>query len=65
MAQEFSESIKSDHDRKRGLWVLIIVLLLIICCICVIFSWAIVWLWNNGDYLLDQLGVISKNFIFL
>lgn len=53
---EFNEPVEEKKDKK--VWIIVAVVVFILLCCCVIVFSGAVWLWNNGDQMLDEFGTI-------
>ena len=74
MAADFGETVNLEYDdfdepgeekKDKKIWIIVAVVALILLCCCVIVFSGGVWLWNNGDQLLDEVGAIVNIFHFL
>ncbi len=46
-------------NRQRSTIIIVVVVLLVLCCCCAAIG-AGVWLWNNGDQLMQQMGITGQ-----
>lgn len=42
---------------NRKIWIIVIVAIVLLCCCCLVIAG--VWLWNNGDTLIEQFGSLA------
>ena len=57
MAQDFespSAPLMEPPKRRNTALIIVIVVLIILCCCLAFGAFALTWLWNNGDRLLEQ-----------
>jgi len=59
MTEDFETPISEDGPKNntRRIVIIVVVVLVILCCCCVAGGYGLVWLWNNGDRLLQDLGL--------
>jgi uncharacterized Tic20 family protein len=65
MTEEFDtpSTAQEPPSRNDTLLIVLIVILLLLCCFCVLLSgFALWWLWNYGDYLLEISVAAVSNF---
>jgi len=46
-----------EEPKKNNQTVIIVVVALVVLCCCCVMSISAIWLWNNGDALLNNLGI--------
>ncbi len=70
MAQDFStpfppleEPYVEPPKKSRTVWIIVIVVLVLLCCCCLLATAGLgTWLWDNGDKLMEDLGVFVPVF---
>jgi len=50
--------VTAKKDNKK--WIIIAIVVVVLCCCCAAIGGGAVWLWNNGDSLIQDLGVTSQ-----
>jgi len=74
MAADFGETVNLNYDeinepveekKDNKVWIIVAVVALVLLCCCIIVFSGAVWLWNNGDDLLDEVGTIVNIVNFL
>ena len=50
----FGEESQPEKKDNKVIWIIIAVVAVILLCCCVVVTLGVVWLWNNGDSLLDE-----------
>ena len=60
MAADFNPiSTPEETQSKSKIWIILAVVLVVLLCCCCFVAFGGGWLWNNGDQLIEEYGVIS------
>jgi hypothetical protein len=59
MTEDYGTPISEDEPKNntRRNVIIVVVVLVVLCCCCVAGGYGVVWLWNNGDRLLQDLDL--------
>lgn len=59
MTEDYETPIPEEEpgNNTRRIVIIVAVVLAILCCCCVAGGYGVVWLWNNGDRLLQDLDL--------
>lgn len=55
---DFGELNPPEKKDNKILWIIVAVVAIIILCCCLVVVFGGVWLWNNGDRLLEEWSVV-------
>ena len=56
----FGEETQPEKKDNKVIWIIIAVVAVILLCCCVLVTVGVVWLWNNGDSLVDWIDEWSS-----
>jgi hypothetical protein len=67
MAEEFGDPIAPEEGQSKNyLWIIIAVVVVVLLCCCCFTAIGGKWLWDNGDQLLEDLGLAFEiTYLFL
>ena len=61
MAEEFGTPIAPEEGQsKNRIWIIVVVIVIVLLCCCCFTALGGNWLWNNGDQLIEDLGLVFQ-----
>jgi uncharacterized membrane protein len=55
---DFGETTTSSDNNNRNIWIIVSIVAVILLCCCCITVFGGVWLWNNGDQLIQDFSFV-------